>query len=73
MGQIIQTNGKRNAHIKHAITNAQKSMGAIQKFFWTRGGRNVTAAIRLYTMKSLAQMTYGAPFSIPANLTALER
>ncbi|KAJ7326616.1 hypothetical protein JRQ81_016375 [Phrynocephalus forsythii] len=60
-------------HTKHVVANAQKSIGAILKIFWTRGGRNVIAANRLYLVKVLPQMTYGAAHSIPVNLAALEK
>ena len=73
LGVVFQSSRKNTAHIKYASLIAQRSAAAIVRYHRTTGGNYIPAALKLFTAKPLAQLLYGAPFSINSKLDAYEK
>ena len=60
LGVVFQYKGNHKAHVNNVVQAAQKSSLTVLKFFYSKGGQYIPAALRLFQAKSLSQLLYGA-------------
>lgn len=72
LGVVFHSSGSRRAHGDSIAANAQKSASAILRFFRTRDGQFIPAAMKLFNAKALAQLLYGAQLGQFPNIVRLE-
>uniref|UniRef100_A0A803TV69 ribonuclease H n=1 Tax=Anolis carolinensis TaxID=28377 RepID=A0A803TV69_ANOCA len=61
LGVTFQASGSWGCHQKMAIQNALSSSKAIIRFFYTKGGQYIPAAIKVFQAKVTAQLLYAIP------------
>ena len=74
LGVYIQASGAKSIHYSYTSDLGQRSANNILKFYRTKGRFFIPAALKLYSAKSLAQLTYGAFLGAPlSDIIKLER
>ena len=73
LGVNFQYKGGHYAHIHSVTDSAKKSALAILRFFQTKGGRFIPAALKLFSAKALPQMLFGAQLGPYRSYVLLER
>uniref|UniRef100_A0A670HL80 ribonuclease H n=1 Tax=Podarcis muralis TaxID=64176 RepID=A0A670HL80_PODMU len=72
LGVVFQSTGAWEAHHKYAREKASQSAKILSRFYFTKGGRHIPAALEVFQAKPLAQLLYGAQIWTGNNCRTLE-
>lgn len=72
LGIVFQSTGSWDVHQKCAKEKAAQSIKMLSRFFYTKGGRYIPAALEVFQAKPLAQLLYGAQIWTGNHCSSLE-